>query len=1113
MQLKFQDKVRRFHALPIFLAIKLTILLLIVYCPHLNAQNSSPRINLNEKNIPLEKALSLIEQQSGYDLFYKYNEIEKAARVTVDLRNASIQEALEQVIKNQPFGFVIKDKTIIVTKNHKKTPPVKISGVISGKVTDKEGVPLAGVSIRVKNSTEGTITDANGDFQLTLSRAVVLLVSYVGYQSKEIIADTNKLTIILEQDSSTLSEVVVLGYGQKQTKISTTGAVSSIRTKELKQSPAANLTNALAGRLPGLITAQRSGRPGSDASNLYIRGISTYSGNSSPLVVIDGLPRGDANFGDIDPNEVESVTILKDASSTALYGIQGANGIVLITTKRGAESAPNIQLNTQFTLQQPTRRTRFLDSYTAGVLQNEAAANDGLAPVYSANELQWYKDQTNPYLYPNVDWFDYLIKDHTPQNQTNVNISGGSKHVKYFVSGSYLHQEPIYRHANENMYGVKYKYDRYNFRSNVDVTLSENMDLQIDLASRLENRTGPSNDRTDQNFFFILLSQIGNNVTPVFNPDGSIAIGRLPNEYNNPYAVLTQNGYFNDFYHSTNGNLAVTRKLDFVAKGLKVKGLFSFENYGNLAFSQNQQFDSFRYIENSDTGEGIYNRYTTKTSLNRQGDTNGQRYHYYDLKLLYDREFGKNSFSGVFLFNRNYRSQFADLPRVYQGFVGRIAYNYQRKYFLEFNAGYNGSENFPPGRRYGFFPAVSAGWLISDEEFMPSVEPLSLLKLRFSHGYVGNDQIGSGRWLFISNFAPSGGYTFGSTPSGVEGYIENRVGNTAITWERAAKTNLGIETGFFKDRLLLTVDLFRELRSNILTTALTLPDYIGISAAINRNKGEVLNRGIETELSFNSSWDNMNFFTKLNYTYTKNKILDMDEPKLAYPYQSNVGLPIGYGLGYIAEGLFQSQEEIDNSAKQPFSNKLIPGDIKYKDINDDKVINDEDRVMIPMLNIPNSVFGLAVGFGYKNFDISMLFQGALGGSQIYSAQLTNALRLGYRPHHLGRWTPENANSATFPALHLQESNAANNALTSTYWVESTDYVKLKNLEIGYRLSPRWVKAVGLKNARLFFNGLNLVSWDGLKELGIDPESNTGGRYGWQPYPIQRLYNAGLTVNF
>jgi len=1114
----------RYPLFQIFLVMKLSLLLVLISFFSVSANSLAQSISIVGKKLHFKDVLMQMKEQTDYDFIYRTKDIAEIKSLTLDLRSRSIKEVLDICLKNKPLTYSINNKTVVIKKraNAPSLTGQKAESVqeqqIQGLILDETGQPILGATVQlIKGQNRSTLTDAEGAFVLkTEGFPNVIRISAVGFEKQElIVADGNRITIHLKSSVNDLEEVVVMAYGQKQRKLSVTGSVSSIQTKELKQSPVANLTNALAGRMPGLITAQRSGRPGSDGASLYIRGISTYAGSTSPLVVIDGLPRGDANFGDIDPNEIESVSILKDASSTALYGIQGANGIILITTKRGQESAPKISANLQYAVQEPSRRTRFLDSYTSAQLQNEAAANDHVDPIYTPQQLEYYKIQSKPALYPNVDWYGEMIKKYTPQKQANVNISGGTKFVRYFVSGSYLRQEPNYKHADANVYGVKYKYDRYNFRSNIDINLTPALDIQLDLASRLENRTGPINDHGDNNFFMILLSQIGNGVTPIFNPDGSIAMGSLPNEYGNPYAIITQNGYFDDFWNSTNGNVAVTRKLDFITKGLKVRGLFSFENYGNIAFSQNQEYDSFRYTENLETGAPIYTRYSTKNNVSKSGGASGQRYYYYDLKFLYDRTFGQNHHvDGIFLFNRYYRSQLGDLPKVYEGFVLHTAYNYKSKYFVEFNAGYNGSENFPPGKRYGFFPALSGAWVISNEDFYSKESKVNLLKLRFSHGYVGNDQIGgANRWLFISDYRPSGGYVFGNTPNWRDGYIENRVGNSEITWEKAAKTNLGIETAFFKNSIKLNVDIFNETRSNILTSALTIPDYLGITASINRNRGKVQNRGIEAELLTNHNLGPIRAFSRLLYTYTKNKILDMDEPVLKYGHQSSVGLPIGYALGYEAMGLFQTKEEIANSPKQSFSSALIPGDIRYRDINGDERIDEADRVMIPTLNIPTNVLGLTLGLGYKNFDISVLLQGAMGGKQIYSAQLTQAFRLGFRPHHLDRWTPENAANAKFPALHVQESNAANNAVTSSYWVRNTDYLKIKNIEIGYELPKDLVKRIALKNIRIYFTGMNLFSWDHVSDLGVDPEINNSGRYGWQPYPIQKVYNLGLSTSF
>ncbi len=1087
---------------------KLCLILMTVFILQLRAEGySQSRFSIESKQIELQKLLDWIETKSNYRFLYNIKTFPVGDKVDVKFSNATLPVVLDEVLRSKALTYrILEDGLVVISPAQQENITVK------GKVTGENGTELIGVSIQLKGTSKGTTTDDKGNFSLSVPPNGVLVISYVGHEPQEVpVNGKSQLPAVqLKPSSAGLNEVVVLGYGQKQVRQSITGAISSIQTKELKQSPVANLTNALAGRLPGLVTVQHSGRPGSDYSQLFIRGINT-TGATSPLVVIDGLPRGNADLGQLDANEIESVSILKDASATALYGIQGANGIVLVTTRRGQEGPPNIQINMQTATQQPVTFPRFLDSYRSGLLQNEAAKNDGMQPVWSEQELEYFRTGLKPYDYPNVDWYEEMIRKNSPQKSLNVNINGGSKYVRYFVSGSYLRQEPLYKHSSDNAYGVKYKYDRFNFRSNVDITLDANTDLQVDLASRLENRTSPSADRAGHEFFWVLLSQMTNHLTPVKNPNGSIASGNMREDFYNLYGVLTRNGYLDAYWHSTSGSVALTRKLDFITPGLKVKGLFTFENYGDINVAFDQEFDSYRFKPEPGTNGGLYTQHRAATSLQRSGYSSGQRYYYYDMKLMYDRDFGKHSLSGLFLFNRNYRSQSGDLPRVYEGYVGRVAYNYNKKYYLEFNAGYNGSENFPVGNRYGFFPAASAAWMISNENFMPKSAALSFLKLRFSHGYVGNDQIGFARWLYISDFSRGDGFTFGSVASGVGGYYENRIGNTAITWEKAAKTDIGLETGFFKDRVKLNVDVFRELRSDILTAAGSIPSYLGITASLNRNMGRIVNRGIEADLHVNAQIGRVGVFTKMNYQYVKNRILEMDEPKLEYAHQSQVGHPIGYGLGYVAEGLFQSREEIEKSPKQTFS-PLIPGDIKYRDIDGNNIINDADRVMLPMLNVPTSYFGATFGLDYKGFDISALFQGALGGRQIYSAQLVFNYRESYRPIHEGRWTPETAATATFPALHLSESNMANNYMNSSYWIRKTDYLKLKNLEIGYRLPRHWTSRVKIKNARIYVNGMNLVSWDNVRELGIDPESNTGDRWGWQPYPIMRVYNAGITIN-
>lgn len=1086
---------------------KLTIILLFSLCLQVGASSyAQKKITIKEKNISLEHVLEKIASQSGYDLFFNANLMEKAKPVTINVKDASLLEVLKHCFDGQPLTFKVEASTIIV--QDKKTIPFerveKAFLDIKGRVVDEKGEALPGATVKVKGTETLTITGSNGEFALkNVPEGAILQVSFISYVAQELKAVTgSEMLIQLIAEAGSLNEVVVTGFGQTQKKVSLTASISTVQTKDLKQSPVSNLSNALAGRLPGLTTIQSSGIPGGDASAIFIRGIGTYGTSRSPLVVIDGLPRGDADFGEIDVNEVASISILKDAAATSIYGIQGANGVILVTTKRGKLGKTSIQFNAQYGLQAPQRIQERFRSYQRAMLDNEGSINDGNAPIWTNQEVELFRNQQDPFTYPDVNWYDVIFDDNTPQQQYNTNMSGGNNNVRYFVSLGYLNQGTLFKNAENNKYGIRQKYDRYNFRSNIDITATDMMNVRLDLASRIEQRTGPG---PGYEGVFGQVNLLQNYTTPVFNPNGTYGAGRIiASDTRNPLGALTESGYYDNFWNSTNGTIEVTHKLDFLTKGLKVRGLYTFENYGAINYVQRQGFTSFRYRKDPITGVETYTPFSQQTSLSRPTDppnATGTRYFYYNLQLKYDRSFAKNNVSGMLLFNRNYRTVAANLPRVYEGFVASTSYNYDSKYFAEFNMGYNGSENFPKGKRFGFFPAVSAGWLVSAESWY-KVKALNYLKLRGSFGYVGNDNIGGARWLFISDYARGGGFDFGTTPQNPGGYNVNRTGNPNVTWERAEKMNIGLETAFFNNALKLDVDVFKENRSNILTTPQTIPTYLGIAGLAAINVGKVENKGFEASLNFNTKIKAVNVFGYVNWTYNKNKVLARDEPNLAYPYQALTGLPVGYELGYSAMGLFQSQAEIDAAPRQSFAARVIPGDIRYRDLNGDNVINENDRMAIQTTNFPNNTFGASIGASWKGIDFSVLFQGALSGK-------TNVPYLG--PARLNDvWTPATASTATYPASHYTFTSAANNTQLSTFFIYSSDYLKLKNIELGYTFSAKMLSRMKVNSLRIFANGLNLFTWDKLPYKDFDPEQTANGT---ALYPTMKVYNLGLTMNF
>ncbi len=975
-----------------------------------------------------------------------------------------------------------------------------------------------GVVVSVKgNEAASTITDESGRYSISVpDRNSVLVFSMLGYKTAEVpVSGRSQINVTLEEDKTLLDEVVVVGMNNRQTRRSITGAVSTIQTKDLIQSPVANISNALAGKLPGLFSVQYSGEPGSDASTLYVRGLGTY-GTTTPLIVIDGLPRTKADFDMLDPNEVESITILKDASSSSLYGIQGANGVVVVSTRRGGgDGAPKISFTVQQAIQQPIRLPETMSSYEQALYNRALDYNDNQPERYNDEVLEIIRSGSDPYQYPNTNWFDVVLKEYSTQQQYNVNISGSAgknNRINYFVSGSYINQGTLLNHEDvfQANYGVKSKYDRYNFRSNLDFQATKRLHIRIDFAGRLETRIGPSYGFSH---VFNVITTRKPSSQAIWNPDGTLAAGsalEIPYQ-NNPYGVITQSGYYKNTSNVMYGTASAKYDFDFITPGLSAQLYFSFENSSNLNRTWSQTFEQFWYRGKDVDGNDVYQDYSTKGKLTSSTGTYVERYTYLDFRLNYDRTFGKHQVNAQILGNRTIKDlQSQEYMYAYQGVSGRATYNYANRYFAEFNVGYNGSENFPPGRRYGVFPAFSLGWVLSDEPWLDMGDAVKILKLRGSYGVVGNDQIGGERFLFISEFGSGGGlygagatifpygYYFGTTNGGTNaagGQNEIRVGNNFVTWEKAKKTNVGFDLSLFRNNALnITLDYFYEMRDNILTAVGNVPDYVGVENVAPRNAGKVMNHGFEGEIRFMKQFSrDFSMFTNLQLTYARNKVLENDQPTPQFDYQDLRGYEIGYALGYKAIGLFQNQEEIDNSPVQNFG-PVIPGDIKYLDKNEDGVIDPNDRVPIKCSSVPYLTGGLSIGANFYGFDVSLMFRGALGGTArlwTYDSSRIN----------LKRWTEKNQN-AILPVAHT----TANNTVVSDQNLMKTDYLKLCNVELGYTIPSSALRKINISAARVFLNAQNVAVWDTMWLKDRDPEAAGTGTL---PYPLQRVFNIGL----
>lgn len=1091
---------------------RLTILLIITATLQVSAGSYAQKITLRIQNTPLKEVFGIIKQQTGYSFFWDQELIDKMPRVNVNVKNVPIETALNACLDNSSLTYSIQGKIIYLKEKPKpsKAPVIPIQPAIvkqeeiHGRVTDSAGSPLAGTSVSIRGKQVGTTTDATGSFIINANPEDYLVFSRVGMVTQEVqVGNQRAVNIILRyEEVKAEEEVVAVAYG-KQKKITVTGAISTITTQDLRQSPVANLANALAGRLPGLIAIQMSGEPGGDASNLYVRGTPTFN-NASPLIVVDGVLGRD--FAQLDANEVASVSILKDASATALYGVRGANGVILVTTRRGTIGKPSISFRAERAWQSTIRLPKYVNSYDYARLYNEALANDNLPPRFSEDDLEYYKIGADPYLYPNTDWLGTVLKKSSPMFRANLNISGGNDRVKYFVSAGALTQDGMYNFSDLNPYSSNVKFNRYNFRSNIDINVTDHFTIGLDLAGRVENRNYPGRDSW---LIFEMLNMFPPNI-PLTNADGSLA--GTPSNVDNPLGLIAYSGFRNYYATMLQGTYKMAHKLDFITPGLSARASFSFDGQSLYDFSRVRGFAVYQLRD-----DGGYNTIGAETELGTQKEFGYNRMVNIEGALDYARSFGNHDVTGLLMYNQNKKVTHDapyDLPYAYMGAASRLTYAYQQKYFAEINMGYNGSEQFPAKNRFGFFPAFSLGWTISKEGFYGTGNFVNYLKMRASYGEAGNDQLGNRRFLYMQTFNGATGYDFnqGSYP----GIAEGALANPDVRWERARKVNLGIDAGALNNRLYLTGDVFYEKRDNILTTSGLIPFTLGRSGSDLPpvNIGVVENKGLDFELSYkNAPRHRFHYEFSGNFTYATNRVLYMAEEPKEEAYQMQTGKRVGqvFGLEYI--GFYQSQEDIDNSPIPTFVSKssLRPGDLKFRDVNGDGFIDYRDQIALGYNpNAPEIMFGFQTRLSYKGFDLSFLFQGAAHGTvfldnfPVWEFRGGNGKAVEW---HLNRWTPETANTATYPRLYVGDNH--NNQSLNSFWMRSRDYLRLKNFEIGYNFSGGIVKRAGMSSLRLYCNGSNLITWDKVKLT--DPENPSWS--GNHTYPQQRVINVGINTNF
>lgn len=1008
---------------------------------------------------------------------------------------------------------------------------------ITGQVVDNTGETIIGATIMEAGTTNGVVTDFDGNFKIDVnSEKATLRVTYVGFQSQNIrVGSQRQLHIVLLDDAQAIEEVVVVGYGH-QKKESVVGAISQISNKELLNSPAANVSQALSGKVTGLVTTQTSGAPGADDMKLYIRGRASFAGDNQPLIMVDGVER---EFSQIAPDDIQSISVLKDASATAVYGVRGANGVILITTKRGTDAKPVVSLSANWQWQTPTREDTYLDSYQSVLLYNEARRNDGLGGLYSDYDLSMYQKSVagqlsgiDAMLYPNVDWYDTVLRNSAPAQRYNVNVQGGTKRMRYYVSAEYYDQQGLFKNFSEDVYGNKsnQSYNRIGFRANLDFLMSKDLTVSVNFGTRFEERKGPnSNEAFDGTYsqIFYDINHIPGWIFPVsyqFTDEAGVTHNLYAgsSQYqDNPVARLAKAG----FYRATNTinetNFIVDYKMDWLTPGLSARGMVSFdyESFYNRQFQAG--FATYELNDrNNYTSLSAYNQFNEDEELAYSGDGQTSTYKLYmEAQLNYARKFGKHDVTAMLLYNQNdYRYQ-ADLRKRYMGLVGRATYGYDNRYLAEVNFGYNGSENFRRGRRFGFFPAFSLGWVISNESFLEKASQtwLDNLKIRASYGQVGNDvyQVNgvTQRFLYEETWNQiNNDYYFGTT--GVTGIYEAQYPNYDVTWEKAHKYDVGVDFSFWNGLLYGNVDYFYERRNNILTTYGTRPQWVGVVMAAG-NLGETKNEGFEIELHHsNTIGKNFRYNVGFSFSHAANEILDMDEPALKTAYRKQEGHPIGQYFGLVVDGFITSADLANpDLPKSTYTDNLQVGDLKYRDMNNDGFIDDRDQTYIGYSNVPENTYSLSLGCEWKGIGFNVLFAGVDHVSRYYDAETMYAFVDGgkVKEHHLGRWNPAqseewNLAHATYPLLHYDAAGNHNQQINS-FFLKNGAFLRLKNIEISYNLPSKWIKHAWMSEARIFINANNLITWDHLDDL-VDPESEGSNRY-----PIMKTVNIGINLKF
>ncbi|MEF8803999.1 MULTISPECIES: SusC/RagA family TonB-linked outer membrane protein [Bacteroides] len=1002
--------------------------------------------------------------------------------------------------------------------------------IIKGVVEDALG-PIIGASVVAKNQPGvGAITDLDGRFSLKVGAYDVLQITFVGYQPVEIpvlsIKDKNNLKVTMKEDNQTIDEVVVTASGVQKKK-TLTGAITNVELKQLN-APGANLSNSLAGVVPGIIAMQSSGEPGENMSQFWIRGMSTFGAKSGALILVDGVER---SFNEIPVEDIESFSVLKDASATAIYGQRGANGVVLITTKRGEKGKVKINVKAGFDWNTPVKVPEYASGYDWARLANEALVGRYENPLYTNEELDIIQHGLDPDLYPNIDWRDLMLKKGAPSYYANISFSGGSDNVRYFVTGRYTGENGRYRtSSSENKYNTNSTYERWNYRANVDMNLTRTTVLSVGVGGWLVNRTSPSSSSGD-------IWQSFASYTPVTAPR-KWSTGQWPivSGMTTPEYQMTQTGYRTIWENKMETNVGLEQDLSFITKGLKFNGVFAFDTYNKNTIVR-EKGEELWSAESLRDGNGnlVLKREANAKAMSQAKTVEGDKRYYLQASLDYSRLFAEKHRVGAFAMvyqqetsDVNFAEDdlMASIPHRTLAYSGRFTYAYKDKYLTEFNWGYTGSENFEKGKQFGFFPAVSVGWVLSEEPFIKKMMPwMDQFKIRASYGEVGNDEIAGRRFPYITLVnTDDNAYSFGEfTNNSAQGYRIKTMGTPYLTWEVAKKYDVGVDFSFFNSKITGTIDWFLDKRDDIFMKRNQMPLTTGLADQTPMaNVGKMKSYGWDGNIAYTQRIGQVNLQLRANFTYQTTDVIDRDEAANELWYKMEKGFQLNQSRGLIALGLFKDQEDIDRSPSQvALSNKtILPGDIKYKDVNGDGVITDDDKVPLGYRETPGLQYGLGLSANWKNWGINMLFQGTGKCDFFVGGSGPHAFHDGKRGNILqvmvdgNRWIPKEISgteatedpNADWPRLTYTNNN--NNNRKSTYWLKERKYLRLRNLEITYDLPQMWTRKFLVSNMRIGFIGQNLFTWAPFKWW--DPEgTNESG----SSYPINRTYSCYIQFSF